>query len=115
MSSVEVFVVLGSSGEYSERTEWVVGVALHEVSARERVEACTRAANELIAAGWIGIEPGFCVGDGVDDDVYDSADPRFPRSKEDPGMILRHGEIRYRYEKTGVVDYYRDGWGGEEG
>ena len=42
-----IYVVHGRTGEYSDRTEWVVAAYTDEASARQHIEAATKRANEL--------------------------------------------------------------------
>ena len=42
-----IYVVMGSTGEYSDRTEWSVCYYTNEESAKEHVKAATRRAKEI--------------------------------------------------------------------
>lgn len=44
---MKVYVVMGSTGEYSDHNEWVVGAFLSEGKAKERVELASTRAREL--------------------------------------------------------------------
>ena len=43
-----VYVVMGSTGEYSDREEWAVVAFTSENAAKRRVEEATRRANEIM-------------------------------------------------------------------
>jgi hypothetical protein len=43
----DVYVVMGQTGEYSDRTEWVVVAYSNEADAQKHVENATRRAKEL--------------------------------------------------------------------
>lgn len=45
-----IFVVMGSTGEYSDHVEWPVRAFLDEAVAKEHVAKATQRANELMAA-----------------------------------------------------------------
>ena len=48
---MKVYVVIGSTGEYSDRTEWIVCGFLDEEKAQERVLLAGAEARELFASG----------------------------------------------------------------
>lgn len=63
-----VYVIVGTTGEYSDRSEWVVGYVTSEAVAKEFVERASALARELYAAWTAGdsdelgkhpMDPGF--------------------------------------------------------
>ena len=84
MNSEEIFVVRGSAGEYSDRTEWPVAAYTTEEQAQDCVVKAEMRANEIFSI--LRME-GFSE----------------KENEFDPEMPKNYGEARYRYEKVALI------------
>ena len=97
----KIHVVIGSTGEYSGRHEWLVAAYTDPDKARLRVLACDATVRELIAAGWRDIQTQYTYNVNAElDDVYEKSDPRWPKPESDPQITMIASEVRYRIEQV---------------
>lgn len=76
----KVFVVFGSTGSYSDATEWLVRAFATEADAITIRDRCNAYAADI---------PGFWDNDGVDRETYLAMNP------DDPHMIAYTGGVQY--------------------
>jgi len=105
---MNVFVLVGESGEYSGHREWIVAAFDDEALARERLSKCDAEVRRLVAVGWVEIVPDLLLcradkrSEEVDDQLWDPTDPRWPKSEADRKLEMVSAEVQYRIE---VVEF----------
>ena len=77
-----IYVVFGTTGEYSDRTEWLIKAFTTEEAAKELVAKATQRANELIATA----PNRYSIKEGS--------------NEFDPGMQVDYTGTSYFYEKV---------------
>lgn len=87
----KVYIVSGSTGEYSDHQEWYVAAYLSEVAAANRVQECQLFANELMTRSDERYE---------DMDKWDAA----LRGGPDPGIQFDYTGTQYAVHPVDLVD-----------
>jgi hypothetical protein len=77
VKSKTIYVVEGSTGEYSDHNEWLVAAFLEESDAKEYVLLCTQAVPDI---------------EDMNDDQREQA-----KNPYDPRMQIDYTGVRYRY------------------
>lgn len=88
---MEIYVVFGTTGEYSDRTEWMVAAYPNEEDAKRHVVAASEyAPNEKLAFR----------------EYLDGRNRKF-NNKYDPYMYVDYTGVMYYYKKTELVDSFK--------
>ena len=92
----EIFVVQGSTGEYSDHREWLIKAFVKELAAQDFVEKVSARAREITQAE-------ETARDARDYSFYDRKDPKFV-NELDKDMQIDYTGVEYTYFPVELVE-----------